>query len=205
MTFYARVAPPRTQDQLEEIAWQARAALGLRPYERVPVLRLVELAIRKVLPEFDYEVVDAGKLGKAEAVTSDSKALIKFDERTYYGLERDDPRSRMTAVHEVGHLLLHTNQTAFAFQRGYDRSVDPEWQADVFAAAFLMPECAFRQMPSIRAARKAFGVSKAAAWCRARQLRMWNLLDGQRPQMSKKKGGRYDPHPLEKPGSDRGP
>lgn len=186
----SKVARPRTRDQLEEIAWRARGDLGLRPFERVPVLPLIEWVLPKLIDGFDYEVVENSKLGKAEATTSADRPLIRLSESTYSALERDNPRARMTAIHEIGHLLLHTNQTAYAFQRKYHKHSDPEWQADVFAGAFLMPECAFREMESINTARKAFGVSKDAAWFRARQLKMWDLVNGLRRPTKTKKG--YD-------------
>ena len=190
MRFGNRVAPMRTKDEIEELAWCARSDLGLLPFERPPVLRLIELSLPRLIRNFSYEVVEAGKIGRAEALTYDNRPHIVFDERTYRDLERDDGRARMTAMHEVGHLLLHTNQTAHAFQAVPDRRLDPEWQADVFAAAFLMPECAFRQMTSIHQARMAFGVSRDAAWYRARSLKMRKMMNNPSRGKQKKKG--YD-------------
>lgn len=189
MTKQRRVAPPRSRDELEEMAWQARADMGLMPFERVPVARLLENVVPLLIGDFHIRVVERGKLGRAEAVTDSVKPFITFDEDTYNGLYRDQPRPRMTGAHELAHLLLHTGQTGFAFLRKRDQRVDVEWQADVFAAAFLMPECAFRQVKSIEEAMKRFGVSRDAACCRARNLKMhWLVSAKPAPRRTKKKG-----------------
>ena len=181
-----RVAPPRSREQLEELAWQARGYFGLRPFERVPITKILEFIMYEHIPGYQFNVADAGALGGAEAVTSAAKPHITFDLRTYESLCRDHPRSRMTAAHELGHLLLHTGQTGLAFMRKPDPQVDLERQADIFAAAFMMPECAFRKVKSIAEARSKFGVSRDAACCRARALGMLWLIHDRKSRVKKK-------------------
>ena len=83
----------------------------------------------------------------------------------------------MTAAHELGHLMMHSRQpVGLAFMRKADPQVDPERQADIFAAAFLMPESQFRQVRSIEDAMSRFGVSRDAASCRARSLGLYRTL-----------------------------
>lgn len=184
-----RVARSRTRDQIEELAWQSREVFGLRPFDRVPVAKLLEHVLPELIERFELRVVEHGALGAAEAVTDVSEPIITFDERIYNDLCRDQPRPRMTGIHELGHLLLHTGQTGLAFMRKPDPSVDLERQADIFAEAFLMPECAFRKVRSIREAMHRFGVSRDAACFRARTLKMTWLIEGKKaPRASKKKG-----------------
>lgn len=161
----------------------------LAPGDRVPVSYVIETLLPQMLPEFEVRVAENHELGAAEAVTHQSRPIITFSEAVYDGLYKDQPRPRMTAIHELGHLLLHTGQYSYAFTRRYDPLIDPERQADVFAAAFLMPECMFKQVKSIEEAMRRFGVSREAATCRARSLRMWRLIEA-KPQASrtKKKG-----------------
>lgn len=83
-------------------------------------------------------------------------------------------RDRFTIAHELGHYLLHSGQgerPLVAARHGSDRA---EWEANWFAAGFLMPEIEFREefrKTRSRAVLGAkFGVSEAAATVRAKVL-----------------------------------
>lgn len=184
-----RVARPRTREEIEEIAWRTRDVLGLQPFDRVPVSKLLEHVLPELIDDYELRVVEHGALGEAEAITDTSRPIITFDEVIYNDLYRDRPRPRMTGIHELGHLLLHTGQTGLAFLRKFDPRVDLERQADIFAESFMMPECAFRRVASIKEAMHVFGVSRDAACFRARALKMWWLIDGKSPPRRPKKKG----------------
>lgn len=186
-----RIAPPLTRDEIEELAWQTRSALGLAPFEQVPVAKVLEHVLPELIEDYEFVVEESRDMGGAEAVTGAYRPVITFGASSYDRLARDEPRARMTGAHELGHLLLHTGRTGYAFLRRRDMRVDPEKQADIFAEAFLMPECAFRRVRSIPEAMKLFGVSKDAAWYRARQLRMGHLIGIGKAKFSPKKKG-YD-------------
>lgn len=190
MVNLSRVVRARSRDDIEEEAWRARANLGLTPFDRVPVAHLIEHVLPEVMPGFEYRVDDDQALGPAEAITDNLKRMITFSARCYNGILRGVGRSNMTAIHELGHLLMHTGQRAgYTFTAKYDPAVDPERQADIFAGAFMMPECAFRQVKTIKEAMVRFGVSKDAACFRARTLKMGWLIQGRSaPRRTKKKG-----------------
>lgn len=190
MAEFSRVVAPRSRQQIEVIAGEVRELFGLRPHDYVPVAQLIENVLPEMLPEYDYRIVENGQLGRAEAITDAHRPVITFTRKTYNGVYRNWARPRMTAIHEVGHLLLHTGQHAFAFVERYDPLIDPERQADAFAAAFLMPEVAFREVKSIDEAMHRFGVTRDAATCRARKLRMLWLVRGSPPPRHAKKKGR---------------
>jgi Zn-dependent peptidase ImmA (M78 family) len=185
-----KVVRARSRDEIEELAWRARADLGLAPRDRVPAARLIEWALPMVVLGFEMRVAEHGTLGGAEAVTDLTRPIITFAPTTYDELYRDRPRARMTALHEVGHLLMHTQQhVGLAFMRRYDPRVDPEVQADMFASAFMMPEFAFREVSSIEEAMSRFGVSRDAASYRARTLGMYRQLVVKRIAPRQKKKG----------------
>lgn len=80
-----------------------------------------------------------------------SKELI-LSEETYEGLSRCDGRSRFTTGHEVGHTVLHAvvmndyihdSSKAIMLNRS-DVPIykNPDWQAEVFSSALLMPRSA---------------------------------------------------------------
>jgi predicted transcriptional regulator len=91
-------------------------------------------------------------------------------------------RDRFTIAHELGHYILHylwarkrdpaVPEQVVAFRRGSERI---EWEANWFAAAFLMPDAAFRAVfaekgGDIRSIADHFRVSMAAAEVRAKGL-----------------------------------
>jgi len=91
-------------------------------------------------------------------------------------------RDRFTVAHELGHYVLHymwarkrnpsLPDRVVAYRRGSDRI---EWEANWFAAAFLMPETSFRAVfeeedGDIRSIADRFRVSTAAAEVRAKGL-----------------------------------
>lgn len=87
-------------------------------------------------------------------------------------------RDRFTIAHELGHYVLHylwnpekVGRRMMALRRGSERI---EWEANWFAAAFLMPAASFKQAfmatSDIGAIAKTFGVSVQAAELRAKSL-----------------------------------
>lgn len=91
-------------------------------------------------------------------------------------------RDRFTIAHELGHFILHylwknknngdPGGRMMALRKGSDRV---EWEANWFAAGFLMPAAEFRKVHascngSISAIASKFGVSQHAAEIRANQL-----------------------------------
>ena len=93
-------------------------------------------------------------------------------------------RDRFTIAHELGHLFLHFPKvkrdhpgSPMAATRRVDQNdavqKRAEWEANWFAAAFLMPEQTFRQYHAAHGAAGAaakFGVSQSAAEVRASTL-----------------------------------
>lgn len=187
MDNFRKVVQPRTAAQIEAFAANTRRDLGLGPDDRVSMLNIIEEVLPELIDGYNYRVVENGAIGGAEAITDMFAPLITFSERTYDGLYRGNVRYRMTAAHELGHLLLHSRRpVSLAFGGERDPLIDPERQADLFAAAFLMPLIAFRRCRSISEAMAKFDVSRDAATCRARRLGLKHLVYGPQPNFAKK-------------------
>lgn len=81
------------------------------------------------------------------------RIVLALSTKTYENLEREEPRSRFSLFHEVGHAVLHHEELrtlsrqpsalAIALMRksvpSHPTYMDTEWQADAFSAATLMP------------------------------------------------------------------
>jgi len=117
---------------------------------------------------------DTDTTGSLE-VHGPSDFVIKIPQHTT--VERD----RFTIAHELGHYILHflfkdiddSNELPFVVNRYGSGRV--EWEANWFAASFLMPRSEFKKVfahsnRNVFAVAKQFGVSTSAATIRARAL-----------------------------------
>lgn len=183
-----RIVHPRSRNDLERIAAEMREYLGLSPDGRVSMQPLLEETLYDVLPDYHFEVRENREMGHMEGLTDDQKPIIYLRDNVYNALERGDPRARMTAAHEFGHLVLHCGMPTFrAFSEEYLPLYDPERQANIFAAAFLMPAQAFKQCLTAKEAMQRFGVSQDAVMYRARILK--HKFQQGRPILTVKKKG----------------
>jgi Zn-dependent peptidase ImmA (M78 family) len=130
-----------------------------------------------------------------EGLTDCGSRVVTLPPHVYEGLEATDGRSRFTAAHEFGHVVLHAAQLAPTNTRFQSGTVDapllarrsqlkpfrdPEWQADTFAAALLMPRAMVRiifdaTQPTTRIVRliaQQFEVSREAAKLRLQKLEL---------------------------------
>jgi len=166
-----RIVRPRTARQIERLAADARSALGLSQDGRISMQPLLEQVLYEILEGYDFRVCDDKDMAQMEGLTDDREPIIYLKASTYHALERGDGRARMTAAHEFGHLLMHCGAPTFrAFSEVYEPLCDPERQANIFAAAFLMPAEAFKRCRTVNEAMRRFGVSRDAATLRARKL-----------------------------------
>jgi len=179
----------RSERQIEKLAASIREGLGVGPTDRVAMRPILDHYLDDIVPDAYLAVESDYDMGGAEGRTDWLDPVITLSASTYAKLRLSDPRARMTAAHELGHLLMHTRQPVFHYRtKSHDRRVDPEWQADTFAAAFLMPRHAFQKMRTVRQAMKAFGVSRGGALVRARNLNIQLVDDLVREISAKKKG-----------------
>lgn len=166
------VVSPLSREAIENFADQVRAALGISLQERIDMLRLIELVLPRALDDFNFEVCEDRELGAAEATTSTTQRLIKISQTCYDAARAGQARYPFTLAHEFGHLMLHTGKPA-ALARGEIKAyVDPEWQADTFAGAFLAPREMVRQCKCVSDLMRRSGLSRQAAETRLKILKI---------------------------------
>lgn len=162
----------RSQRQIETAAGELRKLFGYAPDQRVHLAELLELWLPQLIKNYLFDVVPDDQIKGRFATTDLRRPVVRFSESSYAGLRRGDPHGRFTAAHEIGHVLLHCGRRLhYARRSTIDKECCPEWQADAFAAALLMPEEGFRQCATIEQAMERFGVGWRAARWRAQSLR----------------------------------
>jgi len=156
----------KKRQQINQIAESARAAFKLA--SPVDVMKAVEMLG-----------------GRIEQSKSEHEATIsKADGGTFVvRLDSSKPVVRRTfsLAHELGHLILHMGfgrekwRESGDYEESFARSgwSEEEYEANEFAAAFLMPRYEFREFAAthdVKAVAEHFGVSVDAALTRGRWL-----------------------------------
>lgn len=111
-----------------------------------PILEIFE----NKMETLDFKVVIGKNVRGLGGLTDVTNRFIELPNATYKRLEKDDAQARFTVAHEMGHAQLHAkelafgsfpfrNQVTFARRSRIRAFEDPEWQANTFAAAILMP------------------------------------------------------------------
>lgn len=156
-----KVVASMSSAQISKFAEEIRKAFGLKPASTIKMAEFLELGLQRVLPDCVIEVAEDESMPGVDGVTLIGSPVIIFRDTIYEDLRREEPEARFTAAHEVGHALMHSKAPmGYAFRSDYVEQTDPEWQADQFAAAFLMPEAAFRECRTVEHAMAVFRCTK---------------------------------------------
>lgn len=143
---YFRAVRPMSAEAIERAATELRKLLRLDGEARVQMVNLVETVLDEVLPDYLFYVMPDEEMPGMDGVTAIGSYTICLSEHTYVDLCAGRPEARMVAAHELGHLILHSQQQPSLARRSFnDDRVDPEWQADRFAEFWLMPTAGVRQ------------------------------------------------------------
>lgn len=132
---------PLSHDKIKSYAHRLREALQVsnQEYLRLEVLLEALMASETI----DLEIVEDHELPKRYAVTYPDRNKIVLQQSVYDALCDGDNHARFTVAHELGHLVMHRNQVAYARSKvpgGHKIYEDSEWQADVFASHFLIDD-----------------------------------------------------------------
>jgi len=109
-------------------------------------------------------------MGKNHGLTLLDDKEMWLREDVYDGACSGQGRDRMTAAHELGHVLLHGRVTlARRLSQEIRPFEDPEWQAKCFAGELLISVRHIHECRTLRDAVRLFGVSEDAVriQCRA--------------------------------------
>ena len=161
-----RVAQSMTRNQIRKFTYQLRKELGLLQQERFPIMHILENVMPIIYPGFYINPVEDKELPGRMAETLPEDCMIRVRESVYLAACNGGAWARMIMAHELGHFLFHnTKNTAFAYTEQGCRlppDIDPERQADIFAAELLIPYHLIGEK-NIYQVQKAFGVSRSAA------------------------------------------
>lgn len=165
---------PLSTNSIRNTASIIRKALGSQS-GYIDIQIILEFVLPTMLDDFEYEIVEKSTLGSDHARTYPLQNKIQIREDVYDGLCAGSGRDRFTVTHEIGHLFLHRDEAAYARNKNSREThkifEDTEWQADTFAAEFLMPYSDNLLAKTADEISKEYGVSYQAASYRLEKLR----------------------------------
>ena len=168
-------ASPVSRAQLEALGLPFRRFVGCETDRYLPVERIIEHSLPTIIgDEYVLDVLDADEMGSRHGYMQVSQRRLALRADVYEGVVEGRGRDRMTAIHEVAHLILHPDRSLSRTMSSVRPPAyrDPEWQAKCLAGAIMMPAPLMLGMTSVRTIGAEFGVSPDAAAYRAKQLRM---------------------------------
>lgn len=163
-------AAPKSTAQIERGTWAIRRLLGMTE-TFLPVADLIEYGLAQIAPDYEYDVRDEDEMGDRHGQVEPHRRMLTLRTDVYERILDNKGRDRFTGCHEVGHAVLHggsLNRLAPGVRPAI--YCDPEWQANTFASAILMPEHMTRTMGSVNEVMNEFGVTRDAAEVRCRKL-----------------------------------
>lgn len=172
-----RKVPPLSIKGIRDLAFKLRqtfSILGVDLKGKVDIVHIIDCVIPKILPEFTLDIVPDDELGEDHAQTLPDKLNIKVKESVYEGACKGVGRDLFTLAHELGHLFIHRNVSSYARTnkvRKHKPFEDSEWQADCFAAEFLMLHGEVMACKSVNEVKNKFGVSYTAAEVRFNKVK----------------------------------
>lgn len=169
---------PKRHDPLdiENYSERLRGLLGLALQSHFNIIKVLENGLGSKLANFFVDVRAFDEMNAIEAFTEFDPPRITIRQDIYEGAYRDEPRSRFTVAHELGHLSLHwgyprprlaPSRQKFRRSSGNQRLED---EANLFAGAFLMPMDTARKFDDPDRLAHLCGVSSKAASRRLNEL-----------------------------------
>lgn len=185
------LAAPRTQREIEHHATQFLEKFYpqcLKEPQPTPVQHFLEIVIPKHRPvEFNVMALPYPLEAVTVPGTTDESSKVFLDSNVYENLCDGQGRARFTAGHESYHAIVHVREIQRKLANGryqglYRRAQipwnrNPERQANIFAAALLMPASMVRLAlqhigPNVRLLAETFRVSPSAMEVRLGELRV---------------------------------
>lgn len=160
---------PLSRKIITECSYLLRKLFGYENIPKFPIKYIDRFIVEHLDPLFYLAAESKQEMGDNEGLAVPKDHIIYLREDVYEKLEDDDDdslnkRAAFTLAHEIGHYFLHANQSCDKKMReGMPSYYNSEWQANAFAADFLIPPWLLKDDMSIQDISDLFGVSSEAA------------------------------------------
>ncbi len=166
MSKLALEALPLSRAKIAGITERFRSMLPVGEKPRLPIVEIAEFVLPEVIEGYHLRILTEREMRGEEGRKIVGEPTICLREDVYEGACAGNGRDRYTLTHEIGHLILHSDERLALNRATTDRVPaykDPEWQANTFASFLLMPTKLVREYHDIEEISDDFGVSYEAA------------------------------------------
>lgn len=154
---------PRSRKDIRNVAETLKEKWGLKG-KKINILKFLEIYVS--LLEYEYEIVEDSELKTNYAEFDPLDKIMRIRESVYIGASEGNTRDRFTIAHEIGHMILHSLMDAEIKFCRLDEIIKPyediEWQANTFAAEFLVDAEETKNL-TVEEISEKYGVSKTVA------------------------------------------
>lgn len=161
------VAQPMSRSDIRDLAKLVRKLQGSEKKVYFDIMLFLENTLPQIITGFTLSIGTKEEMGECHGLTFPGKNEIRLREDVYMGAIEGKGRDRLTAAHELGHLLIHSKENV-AFARTETKKIppymNPEWQADAFGGELLIPYDLTQNL-TVEQITEYCGVSKRAAEC----------------------------------------
>lgn len=161
--------------------WKVAAAARQKARQYLPATSDPSIDIVRLLDRLNdtgaisMEICEIHEMPHEYAKARPALGELYVRKDTYINAANGVPRDRFTLAHELGHLILHADVTPeFAFSQtssNHDFREDAEWQANEFAAWFLVDPQEKEMIKTPKEIAVNFKVSHEVAWILWRKFR----------------------------------
>lgn len=159
-------AVPVSRNEIRKYIQRLKKKVGLENVLYFPIMPFLGNILPILIPGFQLEIVPVSEMGNKHGETYPRRNLIRIREDVYLRAAAGEGRDRLTIAHEIGHLLMHADNSVALCRLAPDERLkayeDPEWQANAFGGELLASSYLIKGM-SIDEVSKRCGVSWEAA------------------------------------------
>lgn len=161
-----KIVRSRTRNQLRTEAYMLRKKFGLETQEKFPIMEFLELIMPQIDSEFQVLPVEDSELPGRAAETFPDLHLMRVKQSVYDAACNGGYWARLVMAHELGHYICHGDESpSYAYPMSGEKipsAVDPERQADIFAAELLAPVNLIQDLSDYLVSKR-FGVPRSIA------------------------------------------
>ncbi|MER8644571.1 MULTISPECIES: ImmA/IrrE family metallo-endopeptidase [unclassified Mesorhizobium] len=173
---YCVSAKSRAEIEILAAAWRQALRIGTT-CQAPDMVSVLENEMPRLFGDFALVVKDDHLMDGAEGYTEFDPPCVVLSGTTYQSAANFEGRGRWTVAHELGHLVLHKSAVPldraprrYSQMKELPAYASAEWQANAFAAGFLMPETLIRDFTDVLEIMPFFAVSRTAAEKRLQNL-----------------------------------
>ena len=165
----------KTDEDLEAVARNFLRKIGLE-YQIRPDMMTIISKLKHVVPSFSYRRMPDEEMPDAEARWSSENFELCMRESVFVGMQRGEPRARMTVAHELSHYLLehkgdlNRSVVKSSAELSVQRIINQESEARRLAPIILAPEYLVPEGATVEEIVSKFGLSQQAAAIRKDEI-----------------------------------